>query len=247
MVGEPISLWLKNRLLNSKIHLNTVFEPFVGVGGRAVHLSCIAHRYIVNDLDPAKIEMLRNNLSVYGVDQTNIDFNQQDFLEVVPFKSDLIVLCPPWGGTNLEMYATKDLDEIMVPKLSDILKHACEFSHNMIIQMPKNTNIQNLMKVISRAYGTPVAQIVKIMFNKVVSQLFIFIGDEAFTQILRSDVYGMLYDTFKCESKETRDKLKKEYRSNPSDVLRQAYTVTHPTNKKQAKRPTTPKEHRLPF
>jgi len=72
VVGEPISLWLKQRLLNSKIQLNSIFEPFVGVGGLAVHLSCIAHRYIVNDLDPAKIEMLRNNLAVYGADQTNI-------------------------------------------------------------------------------------------------------------------------------------------------------------------------------
>lgn len=70
----------------------------------AVHLSCIAHQYLVNDLDSIKIEMLKNNLAVYGVDQSNIHFRADDFMKIQPFKCDLVILCPPWGGTNLGLY-----------------------------------------------------------------------------------------------------------------------------------------------
>ncbi|MBS1889928.1 MAG: hypothetical protein JST59_01430 [Actinobacteria bacterium] len=223
VVAEPISKWLKNRLLESKIHLNSILEPFVGVGGIAVHLSCIAHRYIVNDLDPTKIEMLRNNLSVYGVDQTNIEFMCQDFLNMKPFKTDLVILCPPWGGTNLELYDREQLDSIMQPKLSDILRHARLFSNNLILQMPKNTNIRNLMEVVARAYGTPLAQIVRVMFNEVGSQLFVFVGDEPFTRIMTANIYQMLYASLKCESKEDSERVKKAYRTDPLSVLRQIY------------------------
>jgi hypothetical protein len=36
----------------------------------------------------------------------------------------------------------------MNPKLSDILNHAKKFSQNIMLQMPKNTNIENLLKVV---------------------------------------------------------------------------------------------------
>jgi trimethylguanosine synthase len=102
VVAEPISLNIKERLLLSKIPLNTIFEPFSGVGGVAVHLSCLAKRYVLNDLDPNKLEMLKNNMAVYGVDQSNVEFLNKDFLVIEPFKADLVILCPPWGGINLD-------------------------------------------------------------------------------------------------------------------------------------------------
>ena len=36
----------------------------------------------------------------------------------------------------------------MVPKLSSILEHALRFSKNIILQMPKTTNINNLINII---------------------------------------------------------------------------------------------------
>jgi hypothetical protein len=39
-----------------------------------------------------------------------------------------MIICPPWGGIDCEHYSNKDLDEIMNPKLTDILLHAKKFS-----------------------------------------------------------------------------------------------------------------------
>lgn len=55
VVAESISLQLKERLMTSKMKLQTIFEPFCGVGGVTVHLSCLAQKYIANDLDPTKL------------------------------------------------------------------------------------------------------------------------------------------------------------------------------------------------
>lgn len=65
----------------------------------------------------------------------------------------------------------------MNPPLSHILAHAATFSRNMILQMPKNTNIGNLLRAIAAAGIAPVAQIVRIMLNEINSQLMIFLGE----------------------------------------------------------------------
>ena len=62
-----------------------------------------------------------------------------------------MILCPPWGGINTNEYSSSDLDEIMIPKLSEILIHARKFSENMILQMPKQTNIANLISILYRS------------------------------------------------------------------------------------------------
>lgn len=88
--------------MNSKLRLKTIFEPFSGVGGITVHLSSLAEeKYIANDLDPAKIDMLKNNLSIYGTCLETLEILNKDFLAIEPFECDLIILCPPWGGINL--------------------------------------------------------------------------------------------------------------------------------------------------
>jgi hypothetical protein len=71
----------------------------------------------------------------------------------------------------------------MNPKLSDIMNHALKFSKNIMLQMPKNTNIENLLKVFIECEITPILTIEKIMTNGKVSQLFIYVGDEKFTRI----------------------------------------------------------------
>ena len=85
--------------------------------------------------------MFKNNFKVYEKNQNSFKFFCSDFLKIQPFETDALIICPPWGGIDLSEYSHKDLDEIMNPKLSDILNHAKKFSQNIMLQMPKNTNI----------------------------------------------------------------------------------------------------------
>jgi hypothetical protein len=47
----------------------------------------------------------------------------------------------------------------MRPRLSDILNHCKKFSKNFIIQMPKNTNLTNLLKIINLCFLNPIIKI----------------------------------------------------------------------------------------
>lgn len=65
----------------------------------------------------------------------------------------------------------------MHPKLSDILNHAKKFGSKIMLQMPKNTNIDNLIKVIHQCDMYPLFTIEKILTNGKVSQLFVYFGE----------------------------------------------------------------------
>ena len=72
--------------------------------------------------------MLRQNLKIYKKPIKSLKYFSMDFLEMEPFETDLVILCPPWGGIDTNEYSSSDLDEIMIPKLSEILIHARKFS-----------------------------------------------------------------------------------------------------------------------
>ncbi len=64
----------------------------------------------------------------------------------------------------------------MKPALTDILKHALKFSKNMVLQMPRNTNIVNLMTKIAQVMKLPFVQVDKIIVDNHLSQLFVYMG-----------------------------------------------------------------------
>jgi len=85
--------------------------------------------------------MLKNNLKVYNKKPQSLSYFCEDFLQIEPFQTDTVIMCPPWGGIELSQYSYRDLDELMFPKLSEILIHGLKFSKNIVLQMPRNTNI----------------------------------------------------------------------------------------------------------
>jgi hypothetical protein len=103
--------------------------------------------------------MLKNNLLVYGKGLNLLTFMNKDALQIQPYKVDAVLIFPPWGGPNIFEYSYRDFDEIMNPKLSDILNHFKKFSQNIVLQMPKNTNLQNLIKVINLCFFPPIIKV----------------------------------------------------------------------------------------
>ena len=103
--------------------------------------------------------MLKNNLSVYAKGLNLLTIHNRDYAEIKPCQVDAVLICPPWGGMDVGEYCYKDLDEIMKPKLSDILTHCKKFSRNIMLQMPKTTNIQNLLKIINLCFLNPIIKI----------------------------------------------------------------------------------------
>lgn len=221
VVAEPVSLWLQERMLNCGLPLETVFEPFSGVGGMAVHLAPVAKKkYHVNDICEDKIRMLRNNFGVYGVSPDKVDVTTQDFLDVKPFPADILLICPPWGGLDLAEYGWRPLDEFMKPQLSKILAHAAKFTKNIMLQMPKNTNLENLFTTVLEHFpGVGTCEIAKILFNGNPSQLFVFVGEEKWVGTAPPKIYDTLYKVFDCKTREDKDELKKWWKEEKGQVL----------------------------
>lgn len=58
---------------------------------------------------------------------------------------DAIFLSPPWGGTGYNLLAEYSLSHIY-PDFQQMISKSLEFSHNMMLFLPKNTDIDDLVE-----------------------------------------------------------------------------------------------------
>ena len=174
--------------------------------------------------------MLKENLKVYGKSKHLLKYFEQDFLTMPNFATDAIIICPPWGGINVSEYAKRNLDEIMKPKLSDMLNHALKFSPNILLQMPKNTNLQNFVETLLSCEGIcPLITVEKILREGKIEQLFIYIGEPRFTGI-KNHINQMIFKDLGLEGEKNkyyRKKVKEELRMSPYGVASRVYSQSH--------------------
>ena len=111
---------------------------------------------ILLDFDPQKCEYCLHNSQIYGVDQ-NIQVVNKDFLELKiediqypanrPSKIDVVFMSPPWGGTGYNLMEEYKL-EYLYPDFSSVINKALQFSKNIILFLPKNTSITELVEAL---------------------------------------------------------------------------------------------------
>jgi RNA cap guanine-N2 methyltransferase len=106
------------------------------------------------DFDPLKCEYARHNAEIYNVAQ-NIQILNKDFLQLSledikypadrPSKMDVVFMSPPWGGIGYNMMPEYKLDYLF-PDFKLVLRKALEFSRNLIIFLPKNTSVDEIVE-----------------------------------------------------------------------------------------------------
>lgn len=108
---------------------------------------------IAIDIDPAKIELARNNARVYGVSD-RIEFIVGDFLKLAPkLIADVVFLSPPWGGPEYVKEETFDLNSIMQPVGGvNIFKLAKGITEHVAYFLPRNVDTVQVMYE-SRVFG----------------------------------------------------------------------------------------------
>ncbi|KAH6922840.1 hypothetical protein HPB50_019842 [Hyalomma asiaticum] len=91
---------------------DVVIDGFCGAGGNSIQFALEGCHVIAVDIDPAKVELARNNAGVYGV-ANKIEFIVGDFLEVASrLQGDVVFLSPPWGGPSYQWKQTFELQDI---------------------------------------------------------------------------------------------------------------------------------------
>eukprot|EP00210_Caulerpa_lentillifera_P003333 g3180.t1 len=96
---ECIAIHHAKKCVTYDYHQNRVIlDGFCGVGGNVIQFAKNGHFVIAIDIDPKRIELAKQNATVYGVQQ-NVDFIHGDFFQIAPaLQPDVVYLSPPWGG-----------------------------------------------------------------------------------------------------------------------------------------------------
>ena len=73
-----------------------------------------------------------------------VDFSDFNFPADRDKKIDTIYVSPPWGGPGYEKLSEYTVDQLY-PDFDLLVKKCLEFSGNLILFLPKNTSIVNLV------------------------------------------------------------------------------------------------------
>lgn len=123
-----------------------VIDAFCGAGGNSIQFALSSRHVIAVDIDPKKIELARNNASVYGV-QDKIEFVVGDFLEIVlRLRGDVVFLSPPWGGPSYQEKGLFNLKDVK-PDVFQTFALCRKITNNIALLVPRNTDADQLAQL----------------------------------------------------------------------------------------------------
>ncbi|XP_053980695.1 uncharacterized protein LOC128877422 [Hylaeus volcanicus] len=136
---------------------DVIIDAFCGAGGNAIQFAFTCERVLAIDIDPAKIELARNNARVYGVED-RIEFVVGDFIQLAPkLSADVVFLSPPWGGPDYAKDEIFDLSKIMEPiGGTNIFKIAKGITNHVAYFLPRNIDTIQLAMLAEVGYGLEV-------------------------------------------------------------------------------------------
>ena len=149
-----------------------MLDAFGGVGGNCIQFGLKCGFCVGSDNDKVKVECMKHNANIYGLTESK-DFQiiERDFLrlesyndilenieegsaDLIRFPTDnkqfnVVFLSPPWGGTGYQLLDEYKLEHIF-PEFDCIIEKATNYSANLMIYLPRNTSITDLVQRLSK-------------------------------------------------------------------------------------------------
>ena len=128
-----------------------VIDAFAGWGGNIIQFGRFSNRVFGCEIDQTKIEYCQHNWKIYGVENYKVllkDYLESNANDYDNKQINAVFLSPPWGGvgyTQMEKYKF----EYMHPNFNDILTKSLEFTRNLILYIPRNTDVEEICSVLS--------------------------------------------------------------------------------------------------
>lgn len=101
----------------------------------------------MDGLSFSKTSNIRNNMKIYG---RNFKVTTQCFFKLEVDEPVILILCPPWGGTSYQEGGEFDLERDMSPSFYEIMRKALSVSENLVIQLPKNIRVSQVVSIFGR-------------------------------------------------------------------------------------------------
>lgn len=147
-VGEYIAEKIISKFPKQEVK---VLDAFAGCGGNIIQFGKQCHKVYGCEIDQTKIDYCDSNWKIYDI--TNYKICLKDYLEstIQDFENEklnAVFLSPPWGGvgyTQMEKYKF----EYMHPNFNDTLTKSLEYSNNLILYIPRNTDVKEICSVLS--------------------------------------------------------------------------------------------------
>jgi trimethylguanosine synthase len=120
-----------------------VVDGFCGIGGNTIGFAKHAEHVYAIEIDHERIEMAKNNLKVYGLED-KVTFIEGDYFEVAPtIQADAVFIAPPWGGPEYSQKQSFALEDFN-PSGKAILDLAFNHFPKVVLQIPKNFDLSEL-------------------------------------------------------------------------------------------------------
>ncbi len=126
-----------------KTNARTVVEGFCGIGGNVIGFAKHADKVWAIEIDHDRIEMAKNNVRVYGLED-RVTFIEGDyFIEAPKLNAEALFFSAPWGGPDYSQKEKFTLADFS-PSGKDILDLAFKYFSKVVMQIPKNFDLSEL-------------------------------------------------------------------------------------------------------
>lgn len=141
--------------------LRTIVDICCGGGGNTIQFARRFEKVIGIDINDDNLFCTKKNCELYGVDD-KITLKQADwtkiagteYYEYLKQNVDLVFSSPPWGGPAYKGKEEFDLDLLQPMPIKELLISFFDISPNVVLFLPRNSNLTQLAEVTRELLGT---------------------------------------------------------------------------------------------
>ncbi|GME84502.1 unnamed protein product [Ambrosiozyma monospora] len=150
------------------------FDKVIGIDNQQMHLDCTLNNalvYVDSQVLTDKLTLLNGNWGDDKDERLNV-LNESG-------KIDIMFGSPPWGGPDYTSSEVYDVDWLAPLPLADLLKSMKKYSRNIVLFLPRNTNLKQIEKATKKVFGKESqVRITRLYVGASLKGLLCFWGDE---------------------------------------------------------------------
>ncbi|KAH3668177.1 hypothetical protein OGAPHI_001931 [Ogataea philodendri] len=204
VTAEAVANYLAKFIQHCYPETRTVVDLFCGGGGNSIQMIRLFDRCICVDYNETNLACTKNNVYVYFSPEQlqhagkTIEFVHCDWKYALPttsptdqaaynktqqfiqnIKSDIVFASPPWGGPeylNQEKFNLRNIEPL---PLEDLLRSCLQISPVIVLFLPRNSDLDQLMEISRQVFGPGVkVRVTKAVMRNRVKGLLCFWGDK---------------------------------------------------------------------
>ncbi|CCH40503.1 hypothetical protein BN7_36 [Wickerhamomyces ciferrii] len=157
---EDVALFVAKFIKACNPDLKTIADVCCGGGGNSIQFARKFEKVIALDINDDNLYCTKKNCEIYGVGD-KVECVQADWIKMIDTEYyqylkdevDLVFCSPPWGGPAYKGKDFFDLDLLLPLPIKELLISFKEISSNIVLFLPRNSNLERLSEVTREVFG----------------------------------------------------------------------------------------------